>query len=145
MNRNLDSNRLEIGFHLIFLILSLVVLGFSFGLKADDQRGIMVPGTTRAMPPMCTSRVLYGIECPGCGLTRAFIAISNGRFGRAWELNRASFFVYAFVLGQLPWHAIQLYRRKIGRPPLDWPGIYWMPIGLSLVLVVNWLFKMAGW
>jgi hypothetical protein len=89
--------------------------------------------------------MLLGIECPGCGLTRAFVAISHGSFGRAWELNRASFAMYAFVLAQIPWHAVQIWRISCGRQPMFWPVVYYVPIGLAVLLVVNWILKFAGW
>jgi hypothetical protein len=125
--------------------MAVVVIGFSFALQTDEQRGIYIPGTSIIMPSTCTSRVLYGIECPGCGMTRAFVAISHGRFSRAWELNRASFVIYAFVLAQVPWHLIQIFRRSTGRQTMHWTTIYWIPLGVSVVLVLNWVLKMIGW
>jgi hypothetical protein len=140
-----DPNRSAYFVHLIFVLMSAIVILTSFVLKADDRTGILIPGSTRSMPPMCTSRVIFGMDCPGCGMTRAFIAISHGRFARAWELNRASFLVYAFVLVQIPWHTLQAIRVRRGRPPIDWFAIYFIPLGLAMVLVLNWMLRMAGW
>lgn len=135
----------EAWLNLFFLTMAAAVISFSFALRTDEERGIFVPGTSIIMPATCTSRALYGIECPGCGLTRAFVAISHGRFSRAWELNRASFLVYTFVLSQIPWHLIQFYRRSQSQLPLQWPTVYWIPLLLAFVLVVNWICKMIGW
>jgi hypothetical protein len=140
-----SRGRVELGLHGLFLLMAVVVLGLSLALRTDEQRGIYIPGTAIIMPPTCTSRALYGVECPGCGMTRAFVAISRGQFNRAWELNRASFVVYVFVLAQIPWQTIQIYRRSKGWPPMLWTPIFWIPIGLSVILVVNWMFKLIGW
>lgn len=125
--------------------MSALVILASFVLKADDQTGIFIPGSTQSMPPLCSSRLIFGMDCPGCGLTRAFIAISDGRFARAWELNRASFLVYAFVLAQIPWHTMQALKICRGRPTIDWFAVYFIPISLAVVLLINWFFKIAGW
>lgn len=146
VRENMNSSyRGELLFHWAFLGLSLIVIAISFVLRADDQRGILVPGTGNSLPAMCSSRMMFGIECPGCGMTRAFLAISQGRWSRAWELNRVSFLVYAFVLGQIPWHAVQIFRIRRGWPPLYWFAIYFIPMGLAILLTVNWIFKLAGW
>ena len=97
------------------------------------------------MPEMCSSRRLMGIDCPGCGMTRAFISISRGDFARAWQLNRASFFVYFFVAIQIPWHAFQIWRLKRNKRPIEWGLIYMTPVAVVVVLSINWawtLFRM---
>ena len=44
--------------------------------------------------PICPTKLLFGVPCPGCGLTRAMIAIAKGDFGfgvcarRALEAGR---------------------------------------------------------
>ena len=97
------------------------------------------------MPEMCSSRRLMGIDCPGCGMTRAFISISRGDFARAWQLNHASFFVYFFVAIQIPWHAFQIWRLKRNKRPIEWGLIYMTPVAVVVVLSINWawtLFRM---
>ena len=39
---------------------------------------------------------LTGIECPACGLTRSFIALSHGRWMEALRANPSSPLVYLF-------------------------------------------------
>ena len=138
-------NRSDLFVHLFLLFISVGVIAVSFCLRADDQQGIFVPGSRFALPPLCSSRLLLGIECPGCGLTRAFVAISHGRIQRAWELNRASMLMYAFVLAQIPWHLIQAWRVSRGRPPMFWSIVNYVPIALAILLVLNWMFKLAGY
>jgi len=130
--------------HGLFFLLSSIVILASFVLKSDGLAGVYFPGKQLAIPKTCTSKIVLGIDCPGCGLTRAFIAISHGRMEHAWQLNRASFLMYAFVWGQIPWHGMQLLRLSRGRAPIFWPAIYWLPIGLVVLMALNWLLKITG-
>ena len=89
-------------------------------MSSRGETGVFLPGFNIPMPPTCASRQLFNIECPGCGMTRAFISISHGQFARAWHFNPASFLVYLFVAAQIPWHAIQIWRLRANQRPLYW-------------------------
>lgn len=130
--------------HGLFFCLATVVMLASLVLRSDGLSGVYFPGRQWAMPKTCSSQTIFGIDCPSCGLTRAFIAISQGRFGDAWKLNRISFLMYAFVLGQIPWQGMQLFRLWRGRSPVFWPAVYWLPIGLVVLMGLNWLLKVTG-
>jgi len=95
------------------------------------------------MPETCSAKLLIGISCPGCGLTRSFIAISNGQFEKAWSLNPASFLVYAFIGVQIPWQGFQLYRIRSGRREVQAVWIYVPVIICSSVLMVQWIVRLC--
>lgn len=44
---------------------------------------------------ICYFKNLTGIPCPGCGMTRSFLLILQGRFKQAWELHP---FVYGWIV-----------------------------------------------
>jgi hypothetical protein len=58
---------------------------------------------------VCLFKRLTGLPCPGCGLTRAFQAMSHGEFRAVWHLNPFAFVLYPatwlLFLGALlyPW------------------------------------------
>lgn len=62
-----------------------VVLSLSFLLPSSG-----IPGR------VCAYKALTGVECPACGLTRSFIAVSHGRWGIAIRSNPAGPLVYLF-------------------------------------------------
>ncbi len=134
----------DVAMHLIFLSLAGIVILASFILESGGKSGVHLPGRKNPLPVMCSSRMIFGINCPGCGMTRSFIAISRGNFSMAWELNRASFLVYAFVAIQIPWHLTQLLRIWLGHWPIFWPALYYLPIGLAAALILNWMLQFAG-
>ena len=48
--------------------------------------------------PVCASQQQFHVECVLCGMTRAFIEIAAGHFGRARQLNGGSLLLYAGFL-----------------------------------------------
>jgi hypothetical protein len=69
------------------LLLALVV---SFFVTPEDiEAGRVV------LSPTCHFKATFGRECPTCGLTRAFCALSHGRLGDAQRYNRAAPALYA--------------------------------------------------
>ncbi len=44
---------------------------------------------------LCPSKELVGLPCPGCGLTRSFLLILQGKFAESWQLQP---FGYAWLL-----------------------------------------------
>lgn len=69
------------------LLLALVV---SFSVTPEDiETGRVV------LSPTCHFKATFGRECPTCGLTRAFCALSHGRLGDAQRYNRAAPALYA--------------------------------------------------
>jgi hypothetical protein len=119
------------------------VLAMSLLMSLDGQSKVFFPLTQIRIPTICSTQILFGIQCPGCGLTRAFISISHGQFAKAWTFNHASFVVYAFVAAQIPWQGLQLWRLSRGYRPLESSLVYLAPIGLVLVLVVNWVIRLT--
>lgn len=49
--------------------------------------------------PLCAVRALTGLDCPGCGMTRAFLLIAHGRLGEALALHPASPAAFLIVAG----------------------------------------------
>ncbi len=52
-----------------------------------------LPGVT-----VCWFKRFTGLPCPGCGMTRAFCAISHGELAAAWVFHPFSFLFYGLCL-----------------------------------------------
>jgi len=71
-------------------VVSMSIIAISFIFGPDSLPKI----------DLCFFHAVTGLQCPGCGMTRAFCAISYGQFARAWSLNPLSFHLYTLtVLG----------------------------------------------
>lgn len=84
----------------------------SFGELVVAAACALLLGLSRWLPPdgfptflpgldTCAFHAATGLPCPGCGLTRAFIALSHGRFHEAWAFHPFAYPLYAACLGGL--------------------------------------------
>ncbi len=77
---------------------------------------VLVPTTEsvalwgREVPVTCTSRLLFGIECFGCGLTRSFAFMADGQVGLAWEMNHLGPALFLLFASQVPWRTVKALR-----------------------------------
>ena len=124
----------ELLFRVFVLLVALTVISLSFVMKIKDDQKVYFPFSTQPIPEVCGSRSLFGVDCPGCGMSRAFISISNLQIDRALAFNSASLIVYLFVAIQIPWHAMQIFRTFYRGGPIDTWWTLFPPIG-----VIVWL------
>lgn len=95
---------------------------------------------TTAFPPMCGSRALLGVECPGCGLTRSFVALAAGDVARSLQFHRVGWVMAAAVVLQIPYRIYALRELRTKNPNRTWP--VWFGHALIAMLVINWLVKL---
>jgi uncharacterized membrane protein YfcA len=60
------------------------------------------PPATSAFYPRCVFRELSGLDCPGCGTTRALHALLHGRIGEAFRFNAMLFPLMIVALAGAP-------------------------------------------
>jgi hypothetical protein len=58
---------------------------------------LMPPGFMEGLPSLCLVRNLTGMECPGCGISRAVWAVCRGEPAKAWGFNRAIVVVFPLL------------------------------------------------
>ena len=47
----------------------------------------------------CLFHLVTDVPCPGCGMTRACLAITHGHFGDAWHYHPFSFLIIGLAIG----------------------------------------------
>jgi hypothetical protein len=71
-------------------------------MRNGSGRNVLIPWWDIPLPETCTLYSRFGIDCPGCGLTRGFIYLAHGDPISAWELNPLSWLLFAYIAVQIP-------------------------------------------
>lgn len=110
----------------------LIVLAFPAGMVLVQR----VPEHSHTT--ICAFRLLTGLDCPSCGMTRAFRAMSRLDVAGAFRYNPLGPVTFAVALGLWGWAAGQLLTGQ----RLRWP--WWerhraraFTVAISLFLVVG--------
>ena len=87
---------------------------------------------THQFYPVCLFHALTGLNCPGCGMTRALYALLHGNLRVALKDNA----LFILTLGALAVWAAQLVVRKIRHQPTTFnmpPKYLWLSLVIALV------------
>jgi len=130
--------------HRFMLWMAAVVIVFTFLLEVRPDQRVAFRGLPAfPLPESCGSKMMWGIECPGCGLTRSFIWAGRGEWLRSYHINRVGFLMMLAFVGQIPYRLAMLGRYRRGEPTDSrWPT----RIGSLLIaaLFLNWGLKLLG-
>jgi Protein of unknown function (DUF2752) len=140
---SLDSrSRVRHHQHILAIAFAVVILAFVL-VEVSDGR-VAVRGFTRyPLPEGCMSRYLFGLNCPGCGLTRSIIHLAEGDWRASWRSHRLGGLMAAVIAFQIPYRLLALSRPDRPIIPTRWLVLF----GYLLIamLIGNWLFNvMAG-
>lgn len=83
--------------------------------------------------PRCTFKWLTGLDCPGCGATRALHTLLHGRVGDAWAANPAVF--VAIPLAALAFAAER-------RPDARLRRLLSSPVAIGVLLAATFLWTL---
>ncbi len=114
------------------------------GLAAMFAASVVLPETPMVHVVVCPLRAATGLPCPGCGMGRAFCAVSRGELAAAFAHHALGPVVYvALALLMLRTLAEVVLRRRLA--PLT-PRRLRRPLVLALgvLLVALWLGRLAG-
>ena len=63
------------------------------------------------LPVLCIYKRFFGIECWGCGMTRAIISVANGNFKNAIEYNWRVLIVFPLLLYIYFFNIYKVYKK----------------------------------
>ena len=142
MSTGTDVERRPNRRHWAVLLLSVGVVLAAFCLRVLPAGRVAVRGWEhRPLPHVCGMRILFGTNCPVCGLTRSAIHLVNGRWPDAYGAHRLGWLVGIAIVLQIPYRMFALCSRK--RVPIGkrLPAV--LGWGLAGVFAVNWLVGFA--
>lgn len=91
------------------------------------------PPAEHSFYPRCVFKTATGLDCPGCGGTRAAHALLHGRVAEAFRFNPILFLGGAIALVAAPSLARGQQPRFLSRPWFGW--------GMLIVLVGWWIAR----
>ena len=134
--------------HALILALCCCAILGSFMLRPSTHGGLELPaifsGGGFQLPNTCMSRRMFGIPCPGCGLTRGFVSLSRGRVVEAFRLNPMSPILFALCLFQIPYRILCLF--GMWEKNSSWAGIKRrldsLVAPILIALVATWVIRL---
>ena len=90
---------------------------------------------THGFYPRCAFHQLTGLNCPGCGMTRALYALVHGNFSTALHDNALLVFALAGLMMRAVW--VVLRKGRAGRAGEFFPAILlWPALVIALVFTI---------
>lgn len=125
----------------IWLAGASLVLVLACIMTLGSQRQVLLP-MLGPLPETCTMHARFGIDCPGCGLTRSFISLAHGDLRAAWKLNPVSLLIFMYVVVQLPLATAHLLLAKISglKRWTQWNQTAF--IALLIALFLQWIWRL---
>jgi hypothetical protein len=88
------------------------------------------------VPEICFFKRTIDFPCPGCGVTRSFVAMGHLQPAQAYDFNRIGPLFFLFFLIQIP------YRWWMLQPDREVKGAGWTLPVLMALLILNYLFNL---
>ena len=102
---------------------AVVILAFVL-VEVSDGR-VAVRGFIRyPFPETCLPRSLFGVKCPGCGLTRSIIHLAEGNWRASWRSHRLGGLMAVLILLQVPYRLLALRRPDRPMIPMRWLVVF---------------------
>jgi hypothetical protein len=125
------------------LIICALAIGASPLLKVLPDERVAVRGVDGlVLPPSCPARQIFGINCPGCGLTRSFVHLAHGEWQESLQVNRVGWILMLAAVLQIPYraHAVWGSGKWVCGPVVSW----WFSSTLIALLIGSWLLRLIG-
>jgi hypothetical protein len=136
-----DVQTVQRHWQMLWIACAVIVLSLVLQVRSDDHAAFcFLPDWP--IPSSCPSQAIFGVDCPGCGLTRSFIFMAHGDWHRAFSKHRVGWLLALAVVLQIPYRLAGLLGRN--RQPLGkhLPKLFGMV--LIVALIGNWVLLLFG-
>ena len=96
--------------------------------------------------PLCPFAMITRHPCPGCGLTRATLALSEGRVGDALHLHPLSIVLVPVVIAALSYNGLTYVRtgRVAAAESVQGRWVTRMGVALEVIMIAVWIARFFG-
>lgn len=123
---------------------SLTILSLAAILSVGPARHVYLPGVSVPLPETCMMHARFGIDCPGCGLTRSFIHFANGRIFEGMSVNPAGIAIFLFVAAQVPAASLRFAYGRSSRVAIWWSRCNEIALVILPILTcIQWIVRLV--
>jgi hypothetical protein len=127
--------------HREMLAVAVAVAGLAFLLEVHaDQRVAFRFLPEWPLPETCPARMIFHVDCPGCGLTRSFIHLARGDWRASWNIHHVGMLLALAVVLQIPYRLAAL--RSPTAAPLGTVFPNYFGALLIVLLLINWVMNL---
>lgn len=113
----------------VIIFASFAALGLLIGF-------LCTPSGLPALP-LCAFKVMTGLPCPGCGLTRAVCALGHGQIDMAMKYHPFVLVIYPVMVGLTAYPFVMGRIEESTRQRLDRLFFYACVVGMLLMTLYN--------
>jgi hypothetical protein len=129
--------------HREVLAVALLVCALAVALQETPGGRVALRGVPQLpLPQTCVSRILFGVKCPGCGLTRSVIHFAEGDWRASWQSHRLGGLMAVVIALQIPYRLLALRRPERPLLPVRWQVL--LSSALIALLIGNWLADLVA-
>ncbi|HEY0073714.1 MAG TPA: DUF2752 domain-containing protein [Abditibacteriaceae bacterium] len=99
---------------LLLICGAILFLSSALGIN-QSGRVYLPPFEQFGLPAMCATKVLFHLDCAGCGITRSLVSIGHGNWRAGLAFHPAGLAVYGFLWAQVLFQVIALQRLRRGQ------------------------------
>jgi hypothetical protein len=125
--------------HWTYVVLFALMLTVPFFLEVSPTGHVHVEMAGKRLPPLCLSKALFRVDCPGCGLTRSFALATHLRFIESLRMHRVGLLLYAFFAIQMVVRILALRRHPALETRWFRSANYHATVTMILLLLGNWI------
>jgi len=123
---------------ILVLATALVVMAFLLQrIPSDESSHLQLAGVR--LPELCYSQKMFGLRCPGCGLTRSVVSSACGDLQSAIHFHPAGPLIFGWAFVQIPYRLMNLWRLRTGKLAWRTPGTLLMTFVIVAVCLVQWV------
>lgn len=93
------------------------------------------------LPRLCFFKYATGLDCPGCGLTRAVVFVFHGEIQQSLRLHLLGIPAALLIAAQIPYRLLLAYRGKDRLFDFSFDRT-WIGIAVGVVLLLPWIYRM---
>ncbi|MCY2965112.1 MAG: DUF2752 domain-containing protein [Planctomycetota bacterium] len=133
----------RVGRWLLVTLALLFLAGFGLARSLEpDPRGF---GTHQRLGlPPCTTRALWNLPCPGCGMTTSFAHFTRGQLLPAMRANLAGVLLAIVCAAAIPWCLWSAWQGRMWRVEEPSQSLMWLLLALMGAALLEWGLRLLA-